>query len=261
MLLKSFNRVIEIDEKIKNLHAELASVYEERIRIVSQNTDSDQVSGSTATDSDKKILNNSKDSIVKNSSIAQQYADLTTSWKAINLKPPTLKQIERKLNQANKLIAKFDGVYGVGTFSLLLVPPVAKFGLTETQQMTGQSVLLSQALSGKVQKNHKNWRLFVVMNNNHGIEIVNPDEFMLEQNFILLGHEMSSLDLQAYLAFIATSRHLVDVDSWSILISQRDKDTGIVPCVARIGDSYRFEIDSVDALIGQNHFRPAMEIK
>lgn len=257
MLLIDYKKVVEIDQTINELHKKLAELYAQRSGIVAS-------TGSQAATTNTTRASNASASgstaIIDDEWVRDCYDDLQEAWVRYDIKIPSFTTLKRKLAAAQVVLDDILPEYGA-SFNLLLVPPAKLFSLPLTDEIAEKSNLIFSPALPAAQTVAKGWKLFVVYTDSLAPKVEDYAHFVAKKNPVFAGYEMPGLDCREYTAFLLMSYKAIDENSWSLLIRDGDIERGLVPCVTRMGDSYHFEMDATAALIGQNHFRPAMEIK
>ncbi len=257
MLLKQFQKVFEIDNRISEMQKELLDLYKERTGIVDPET--------------KTLFERLNPAARKVNYPAEvdvwtraQHDRLFKAWQRYGIDIPPLTKLKAKLAKAHALITKISQArpeIGEG-FSVLLVPPakLLKFPLSkELRAAQGLNYDFVQENFPKV-KGGKQWRLFVVFDRPAGIYLGSPRKILAEKSFVIGGIELNGLGPLEYAALTLQSPQLVDQGSWTMLLAGV-KPKELVPCATFMAGLYRFELTDMDSVFGDDKFRPATEIK
>lgn len=256
MLLNDFKKVSEIDDEIQTLHAQLADLYNKRNEMFGS-TEAGQSTQNHTNSIDYEDVNQDKEWV------DSQYSFLEEAWKTHGIKIPAKKTLNKKLINAKQVIDSLD--YDLGEkdlFKLLLVPSSNK--LPFPLDKTGNTALENNYMDSGLHKPKKvrNWKLFVVYAQPEGANINNIGELLLDGHMDVCGYKMPGLDLREYSALILQNQDIrFDENSWSLMVKDLALDEGYIPCVSCFGGSYNFNVDDPKSLLGENRFRPAMEVK
>lgn len=256
MLLSDYKRVIEIDSTINDLHVQLTSLYNERANIVFAPEEL-QLTATSGVPDKRRTTGTTVDNEWELSS----YNDLKQIWDGFEVAVPTFKKLQSKLVKAKHAISDLQLQLDDNSFTVVLVPPAAiiqrlvKDGVFERNNINLTAV--QQTVNSA---KNRSWTLHIVAAN--PINVYSDSELLIADNHQRIsGYEMAGLNTMEYAVYVLTSSRVVDENSWSILTRSIDATEGTITCVSYLGNSYQFENDLVDVLVGNNHFRPAMEIK
>ncbi len=233
MLLNDYQQIIEIDHTISDLHKKLAGLYKQRSSIFDE-----QTAGSTANDT------------------MLSYDVLASDWKAFGIVIPAYATFEKKLAAAGSALLNLQQAEPEADFKLVLIPPSSIFNIASSLV----AMQFSPALTSQTAKANA-WKLFIVATNPEGMTIDDYPMFIKRGGSVVGGKLMTGLNTREYAVLLSMIDKPIDRDSWSVLVRDVDSVLGLVPCVMSISNSYKFDIDSTDVLLGDNHFRAALEIK
>lgn len=257
MLLSDYNRIAEIDTTISDLHAQLAALYNERSSIV---VDTPKQTASTAKTKQSRTTHGTT---IENEWELELYNNLKQEWLAFGVQVPTYKKLQAKLSQAKYIILDLAVSLPDNSFSVLLMPPTAIFNtLVANGTLENNGINLDTGVEAPKEAKRRSWSVQLVA--------ANPVSVPADSNLLTPGNDpvvggytMPGLSAAEYATYLLmnNAQWVIDDNSWSILPRTVNVESGLVTCVAYIGNTYRFDTDTTDVLIGNNHFRPAMEIQ
>lgn len=237
MMLSDYREITEIDGQIEFLHSQLSALYELRTSLFG------------ATEIPAPVPTGKPLPTGQNWA-KLQYDNLKQNWQSHDIKIPAFKTLSPKLKKAETLFDNFqNNAETMGKFELTIVPPTSIYTPKAYQMPTGKKY------AGKT------WKLFAVYNRTQGIKIDDQKSFVKQKGLTLGGLHMPGLNAYEYAAFLdAHSDDLYDLNTWSMLPMELDKDNQLWS-VSNLSHAY-FCLDD-DALnpLGENYFRPALEIK
>ena len=235
MLLTNHKQAIEIDGQIQALHAQLTSLYATKLTLQR---------GAHAPAHQTTM--NTTDWLVT------AYAQLKATWAARDVKIPSMTTLRPKLQKAQTILTDINASTTYrDMFGLLLVPPTSVYN--QKQIVRDQGAERSATAS-------KAWKLFVVLQSDQGLEITDQVSFIEAGHMNIAGYTMPGLTLSQYEVFTQLRPAICDQGTWSVLPAEMRAPFHIL-CVGYVGDVYHALADDTRILIGDNCFRPAMEVK
>ncbi len=256
MLLADYKRVIEIDSTINDLHEQLSSLYNERANIVFAPEELQSTPELTTINTRQTI-----GTTIDNKWELSSYNELRQIWADFDIVIPIFNKLQPKLLNAKRAISNLQLQLQDSSFTLLLVPPAVIIHKLVKNGIFEQNGVNLAAIQQTVRTaKSRSWTLHIVATD--PITVTSESELLVADNHQRIsGYEMSGLSTTEYAIYVLTNPQIVDENSWSILTRSINAKEGTITCVSYLGNSYQFENDLVDVLIGNNHFRPAMEIK
>jgi len=240
MLLTDFQEVIKIDEQINALHRQLSTLYNKRNFITTATT--------------------------LESPPADNYKSIRESWQKYSISIPARARLKSRLDQAESLLNELNSLPRYdGKFELFLLPPSSKIMLPDfarhraTQEVSSYPDFISPELPKP--DSQKDWKLYLVYGGRAGLTIADFEAFMRERHYAVAGKDMSGLTVRGYALYTLMKDFPVDEHGWSLLPAAKTSNAGSVACAGFVDGRYRFLLDETAGLLGQNSFRPAMEIK
>lgn len=256
MLLTEYNHLNEIDTAISHLQAELTELYRERSKIIFSTEPQAFSISETLTSS--SAIGSSAD----NSWVADEYRQLLAAWQNTGVTIPAFEKLRKKLSRTREILDDLALTRTESSFQTLLVPSAKIFeqmvdnGLFSRQNIRFDESVLATAANDK----SRGWKIYIVAAQTLIGPLHSASELTPEQLELIPEYKMPGLNVKEYAVFALTNKDSIPENSWSILPRDTDKASGQVPCALRSGDSFQFELDNSDVLIGDNHFRPAMEV-
>lgn len=260
MLLTELKKVIDIDDRIGNLHKELADLYEERARYVK----SDGTFKAAVNDSGPVVqANNSSDT--KESWIKQEYKQLAQNWARYDITIPPAPLLKQKLGKAKQIIDKLidEEPDLEGKLGVLLIPPHKEIGspkssgLRSFQKFINFEDYINPELS--VKPSQKNWRMLVVFNKPAALDLGSAQEILAEKTYLIGGYDTRALGVSEYFALTLQSDTPIDIDSWTLLLKGSKVSNKLAASAIFIDGQYRFELDDIRG-VGDEKFRPGVEV-
>ncbi len=235
MLLSDHKKATEIDHQIQALHAQLTSLYETKLTL--QNNTVEQPHQTTMNTADWQVI---------------VYAQLKAQWAVKGVKVPSLASLRSKLQKAQRILADINAEQTyAGMFDVMLVPPTSVYGDAQIVRDQGAE---------RTASNGKNWKLFVVYQPKQGLVIADQVSFIEAGQMKIADYAMPGLTLSQYEVFTQLKQDVCDEGSWSVLPAEMRAPFTVL-CVGYIGDAYHAVADDTRSLIGDNRFRPALEVK
>ncbi|CAN5640173.1 hypothetical protein BH23PAT1_BH23PAT1_4880 [soil metagenome] len=271
MLLTDLKAVTEIDTQISILHKQLEDLYEVRANCIYQGKSLQQSATPTSNYSSYRTINTNiatnQYSATKGLAL-QEYERLVAIWSNYDIKLPAFSTFQERLETAHKLIdrivesrSEFSNSLGV-----MLVPPTQLFNMNSYQEMLFQKHAAPAVACINPELGHgtksKKWRIFIVHTAQQGVKYGTAAQILANKSYIIAGHDMRALGLIEYAALTLQSQSIIDDNSWTLLLRNHHKNKGrLVPSVAYIGQSYKFEQDDEIGLLDDDYFRPAVEVR
>ncbi|MBI2589187.1 hypothetical protein HYW35_03230 [Candidatus Saccharibacteria bacterium] len=262
MILKQFQEVFDIDNRIVKMHEQLSELYKQRAGILNPDQDlaSDLFFVETASDTTGLgSLNSRKIWMIK------EYELLQTKWQHYAVKLPKYSALEAKLSSAYNVISTISALLPElhGKMGLLAVPPKKYLdfpvspGLRLLQNPDIGNDLLSSSLPKT--KVSKNWRILVVYSGPSGIYLENPKTIFERKMHLKANFDMSALGLLEYTALTLQNIEIIDSGTWTVLMKDYRGDQ-LLPYATFKDGRYHFEMDKSDSIYGNIRFRPAVEV-
>ncbi len=252
MLLTNFKEVIALDEQISKLHQELSVLYAERSSIAN------------STDQSKTFIQSTKSDTTVHATTTrerEQYEILRAAWMKYAVTVPAFKSLQAKLTSANAILSNLESNgTDINDYEFFLSPPTAKIAFplknNGTEKHQGFDSPDMPALSAQ-----KQWKLLMVYKKRDGLPVSNYKNFIDKKQYMISGYNMRGLNIRDYGLYTLMQNTPVDVDQWSLLPASNTIDKNQVVCAGFIDNQYRYVLDDTTSLLGDNSFRPAMEIK
>lgn len=254
MLLTEYNRINEIDESISQLQAKLTELYFERSNII--------YSGGPTKHFPAELDVLKAAAPEKPSWESETYENLLSTWQTAEISIPAFEKIENKLRKARSIMDDLALSQPDSSFLVMLVPPAKTFEKMVTSGIfSSQNIHFNDSMAAfKSGSKARSWKVYIVAAKTLIGSIQKTEEIAPVQLELMPGYEMPGLNAREYAIFALNHKDFVPENSWTILSRDTDEASGQVACAVRIGDSFQFELDRSDVLVGENHFRPAMEI-
>lgn len=252
MLLKHLDQVAEIDDMINQIHDELADLYRERSVLMGGKI--------TASPKFHKVI-----AAKQNDWMTDQYQALKATWKQYDVTVPAYATLKTRLQKARKAIAKLEAAKPdwKDQLEVVLVPPTNKlsFPLEDKVRLQQTGVTTPDYVDTvlKAPKSSSKWRVLVVYSANEAVYMGSSEMMLDAKNRKVAGYDVTKLGLAEYAAFSLQQTAPVDTQTWTILPKERVGDSQVA-CVAYVDGQYRFDIDDINDVFGDNRFRPAIEI-
>lgn len=238
MLLIDYKQAAQIDKKIQDLHKQLATLYQTRSMLLG--TIATPVTADVDIETQAEATDWATD----------QYTHLQQTWQDYGVQIPSRKQLSSKLRKAQSLFETLQNHPETrGKFELLLVPP--------TNLYTSTAFDLDEISV----KQTRSWKLFAIYNYVNGIKIENQTSLIAHMGLTLANMHMSGLNAYEYGVFLEThSDDVYDQETWSMLPNELTENKEML-YVSYFAGSYRCMSDDALISVGENRFRPALEIK
>ncbi len=243
MLLTEFKEVLALDKRINDLHRELSVLYEERKAITISTSQSPGFTRSTASSANTQATTSWEH---------EQYEILRTAWLKFDLAIPAYKTLHKKLTMAKATLATLNASSATkDCFELFLCPPISR--------LASQSGLAT-GIAAK-SKPQRHWKVLLAYKQPAGLPIEDDQLFFDSQQYLFGGYDMQGLNMREYGLYTMLQSAPIDVERWSLLPAQQTEDQQQIVCAGYIGNQYRYVSDDKRSLLGENSFRPAMEVK
>lgn len=252
MLLKDYQQVSDLDQTIMAMHKQLTELYDVRSKLFTS-------FAGAAAQTFFNIPNSDKTAYTTQSKITSESSlyDIQASfWKTYGIKLPAFRLLKNKLIKANELCLSLNLAVPQAEFEVITLPPSSLFNHT-----AGASKISFSSRIDAHTTSSKSWKVFVISGSAYGVAVDNYVAVAESGGVTIGGRFMPGLTSAEYVTYASVSNNKIDTDSWSVIIRDIDKKTRTVPCVMRNTNGFSFDIDSIDVMIGENHFRPAMEVR
>lgn len=264
MQYTQLKQVVEIENQITNLHKELSNLYIKRA-LFTGNTKLGQFS----TQGHAKIRKTLDTSQFHDPWLSQTYNYLASAWLVYGLVIPPFVTIEKKLLKARKVIETIiESDQNIGQqMGVLLVPPSAlmSFPVDEIMRQEQSHVLLNDYIDPELlsagKKSQNKWQVMVVYTNQTGLDYGSAAIILKHGKHVFAGYDMRELGLRQYVALTLQLNQVMDQNIWTVLIGDTPISGRLVPSATFLKGQYRFELDEYSSNLGEERFRPAMEIK
>jgi hypothetical protein len=252
MLLKEYQQISDIDQTIMALHKRLTELYDVRSEMFSKTAGlAAQKHFSTP------IYTNTAWTTRANITTERSIYDmLAIFWSSYGVKLPSYKSLKTTLAKADDLCINLNLAAPDAKFEVIILPPAAVFNYANSP-----AVLDFSANVDAPRASSKTWKVYVVSGSEHGVDIDDYAAFINEGGMTLGNTFMQGLTVAEYATYASVTNNTIDKDSWSVIIRGINKKSRTVPCILRTTNSFTFDTDSIDVMIGENHFRPALEVK
>lgn len=263
MILKQFQKVFDIDNRIVKMHEQLSELYKQRAGIL--NPDQDLTSDAFPIEAvfETTSLNPFQ---LRKIWLVKEYELLQTKWQHYGLILPKYSELEARLNAAYNIVRTISAVLPElhGKMSLLVIPPkkYLNFPLNPKLRLLQNPDMGNDLLSAGLPKTKadKNWRIMVVYAGPSGIYLESPKTIFERQLHLKANFDMSALGLLEYTALTLQNIEIIDTGTWTVLM----KDYGggkLLPYATFKDGRYHFEMDTSSSLYGNVRFRPAIEVE
>lgn len=260
MLLKEYNKLLEIDELITDLQTQLSSLYNSRATLL----------GSDGAAQRKRKPSKEIDTLadsVKEFVATSEYQKLLHAWSRYEIDIPAYYQLEKMIVKAldirtfiNKTVPTLQD-----TLKLVLCPP-AKFLNPDTlaelhkkqPHITANDELQESLLKGF---RAKKWRMFLIYSEKEGLYMGSPEEVIDQSAETLAGHDSLALGAPEYLALsLQENTTTLDTATCTLLPKHGIQKDGTVPAANCKQGTYHFTKEEADTLFGDVRHRPAINI-
>jgi hypothetical protein len=257
-------QVVEIDNQITNLHKELSSLYAKRAVFLGTSGLVNLVNSSVSNASGKKHVP------LHDPWTIQTYSYLAHAWMVHGIAIPAITEIDKKLARARKIIESLtetDTTIGL-QMGVLLVPPIdlVSFPITPKIRLNQAHILLNDYVTGELLetasgKRKKTWQVLVAHLGGTGLDFGSAAQIQKYKKYLINGFDTRALGLRQYIALTLQINNIIDQNVWTILLGEQLANTTLVPSATFINGQYRFELDESNSILGEERFRPAIEVK
>ncbi len=250
MLLKEFKQISDIDNQINSMHKQLADLYARREQYITQPGKTQIFStGNSTTEIGLKTA----------------YTTLQAAWKQYGINIPPIKTIKKRLLKAHDLIQEMSSVPDLqGNLDLLLVPPAKLVGRVENNSLRQKQsfITLPDFISYELPRSFsgKSWHLLVVYNGPQGLEWGTARDILDSKKYLINGRDARGLGLYEYFSLSLQASKPLDEGVWTSLLKNTSSSSKMVPSATFHQGQYRFELDDVRGVLGDERFRPAIEV-
>lgn len=257
MLLREYNKLLEIDELITGLQEQLTSLYASRAAII--------LPGEPAQKKKTSKISDTLEGDVKSFVTVGEYQRLLQAWSRYEIEIPAFNQLEKQITKALDVRTFINKTVPVlqDRLKLVLCPPAKilnQKALTELQDQhpnitnddTVQQSLLKSFRA-------KKWHLLLVYGEKEGLYMGTPETVMDHGTELLHGHDSLALGAPEYLALSLQEKNTLDVDTHTLL-PKHGLHEGTIPAVTCKNGSYEFLEEDADTLFGDVRHRPAINI-
>lgn len=252
MLLKHLEQVAEIDDMINQIHEELVDLYRERAHLMGTKPGK---------------LPTLPQAVARKRSdwTAEQYENLKMAWAQYDISIPAYATLKKRLQKARTVIEKLTKAEPTwkDKLQVVLVPPTSKlqFPVQAELRMKQDWITTPDYVDALLHTpKATTWQVMVVYGANEGLYMGSPEMMLNKKNSKVANYDITKLGVREYAAFSLQNGSSVDTQTWTVLPKQRLSD-GKMACVAYIDGQYRFDVDEVNGVFGDNRFRPAIEVK
>ncbi len=265
MLVSELKKVIEIDDRISTLHKQLSTLYAERARYVQI-----PIGGPTNSIGTSGTGTNIKTNLKIPSDamwVEQTYQNLKTAWSRHNITIPPLTQLKKQILNAAIIISKLYDFQPdfYGKYQVVIVPPVQLIGQPGRRSSSIQQdfIKFDDFVSDELPSHfrQKSWRMLVAYNASHALECGNAKQILDSKSYMIGGYDLRALGVFEYFAFSLQQSEPMDEGTWALLLKNSKNTTQLVPSVTFYKGQYRYELDDVSGVFGDERFRPAVEVK
>lgn len=263
MHITEFKKVLDIDDEIGSLHSKLAELYAARALFVNN------PSAALVTSNQKKP-GSQKVSSVHASSPNQLYSDLMTAWAVHGITIPAYTKLKQQLAKACGVIQQLtthDSVVG-SRMSVLLVPPttVLTFPVNSSIRQSQPHVILNDFVNPDVLRlahyKKNTWQVLVAYTGENGLDYGSAALIIKNKSYKLVGFDSRALGPQQYAALTMQLNRPLDQGTWNVLLNDTNMlKNNLVTSVTFLKGQFRFELDEANSALGEERFRPAIEIK
>lgn len=262
MILKEFQKIFDIDNRIVKMHEQLSELYKTRASILN----SDKTAAPAISSFEMPVEGDVSQFDSRKIWTMKEYETLQTKWQRYDIKLPPYSALEAKLRAAYNTIFTLCALLPElqGKMSLLAIPPKKSLGfpvnpkLRLLQNPDLGNDLLSSGL-GKVRED-KSWRILAVYGAPSGIYLESPKTIFERKMHLKADFDMSALGLLEYTALTLQNVELIDSTTWTVLMKDYKGDE-VLPYATFKDGRYRFEMDKSYSVYGNVRFRPAVEVQ
>jgi len=264
MQYTQFKKVVEIDNEIGNLHSKLAELYEARAMFASKPSAAIEAQGAT------RQTGQTSSQGINTSPAHQLYSDLSAAWAEHGIVIPSFSALRKQLLKSQVVLQNlidFDASMGKN-MEVLLVPPVtllrfpAQSSLRRTQPYVALPDFVSPDLVQATKNNKKTWQVLVAHTGDIGIDYGNTSAIIKNKTYQIAGFDGRALGLRQYVALTLQLNKPIDHNVWTVLLNdKRLLNKKLVASATFMHCQFRFELDEYNTALGEERFRPAIEIK
>lgn len=257
MLLKEYNKLLEIDELITNLQEQLSALYSSRAAILKPDTPPAKKKTSKLTDT---LADN-----VKSFVAAGEYQRLLQAWSRYEIEIPAYNQLEKSIVKALDVRMFIDKTVPMlqDKLKLVLCPPAKILNPKTLPDLQKKHASLTddddiQASLLKAFKARK-WHLLLVYGEKEGLYLGAPETIVDKSTEVLQGYDSLALGAPEYLALSLQEKTVLDTDTHTLL-PKHGVHEGTIPAVTYKDGTYQFLEEDSDTLFGDVRHRPAITI-
>lgn len=251
MLLTQFQEVSRIDARITKIHKELIELYKQRDAIAEGKAPYRTITATKPTVVDE---------------LRTLYDKLAAAWLRYDCTIPTYKYLKPKLARAQRIITELQASNPMlRSLQVVLVPPSSALPFpTEAAFRERQTAIepdyASPELAAAVTPDTK-WHVLVVDADVRGIDLGAASDIIAAKTYLIAGHDTRALGPREYAALTLQlgAEPMLDMDSWTMFLKDVCDGT-LHPSATFAGGRFRFELDELDGALGDNRFRPAVEV-
>lgn len=257
MQYTQLKQLVDIDNQITNLHKELSNLYAIRSNFHDLTLFEDGVNSieSAAASVDPWVIHT--------------YAMLSNAWSVHKIDIPSLTILAKKLAKAQKIIQAVnqdDSKVGKH-LGILLVPPdnIMQLPFNRRRINTQTHIALDDYIDPEVAVNtfakKNSWQLLVAHTSATGLQWGSAVEILKHNKYNICGYDANAMGLRQYVALSLQLNKALDVGVWNMLLHNQLPETKQVLSVTFLNGQYRFELDEPNSILGDERFRPAIEIR
>ncbi len=253
-----FKNVVELDDKIGFLHQELAELYAKRA-VFAAHPAAAFAPSNTATPQTANPAN-----------INTVYAGLAAAWDYYSIVIPKLSELRPKLTNAFQVLQNiivWDAAVGA-QMSIVLVPPteIIDFPLNPLLRQNQSHVMVSDFINSDLLETalpkKKSWQVLVANHAPTGFKLGSAEDILIQQSYRIAGYDARALGVRQYLALSLQINQPLDKNAWTLLLNDNNLlNQNLVPSATFLNGQFRFELDGLHSVLGEERFRPAIEIK
>lgn len=259
MLLKEYNKLLEIDELITGLQEQLASLYTSRAALLNPEATTTKKKTSKVTDT---LADNIKSFVA-----ASEYRRLLQAWSRYEIEIPAYSQLEQSIVKALDVRTFINKTVPIlqGKLKLVLCPPAKVLNPDTLPELHKKQPHIADddEVQASLLKSFrtKKWRLFLVYGEKEGLYFGPPKEILEQGADTIEGYDSLALGAPEYLALsLQEANTLLDTETHTILPKHGIQKDGTIPAVDCKDGTYHFTKEEADTLFGDVRLRPSINI-
>ncbi len=253
MLLSNISEVNEIDNQIGQIHGQLSELYLKRSTLMTDKPAKKTAAKSTPVQQGNEWAE-------------AQYDSLVATWRQYGVALPSHRTMKTRLLKAYKILQEVSQARPEwhDTMTAVFVPKTADLPFPLNASFRKQQAFVNTPdyieSSLTAPKVDKQWRLLLVYKEPEGLYAGSLEMMLNKKERIIANYDVTALGVREYAAFSLQQSQPIDSQTWTILPKTR-QSSGQITCVGCIDGQFRFVVDEINGVFGDNRFRPAIEVK